>query len=173
MPKVLKITSLQYFCNISNKRWGINMIFWMKINIKVFYKLTALFLLVVARYVQSAQNSKSVISLRYLKKERSHEVDFFCMLINIKLSNVLPLLNLFLSQYGIHTKSFLHLINCLYNISSLLLFQVTVEPCKLACFPWFWKTFFYQGGLEFSLSSVENDYTVQKVYPNVLHDMWI
>ena len=26
-------------CNISRKRWGINMIFWVKLNIKVFYKL--------------------------------------------------------------------------------------------------------------------------------------
>ena len=28
--------------------------------------------------------------------------------------------------------AFLHLINCLCNVSSLLLFQVTVDPCKLA-----------------------------------------
>ena len=47
-------------------------------------------------------------------------------------SNVLPPLTLFLSQYGIHTKPCLHLINCLCNKSSLL-FQVTLASCKLAC----------------------------------------
>ena len=45
------------------------MIFNMRINIKVFYKLTGSFLLVVARYAQSTQNSKFVIPLQYLKKE--------------------------------------------------------------------------------------------------------
>ena len=57
--------------------------------------------------------------------------------------NILPPLTCFFSQYGIHTKPLLHLINCLCNIS-LLLFEVTVGPCKLACFSgvdsfmWFW-----------------------------------
>ena len=41
-------------------------------------------------------------------------------------SNVLPPLNLFLLQYGIHNKSFLHLINCFCSVSSLILFQVEV-----------------------------------------------
>ena len=48
-------------------------------------------------------------------------------------SNVLPPFTLFLSQFRIHTKLFLHLIICLCNISLLLLFQVTVGPCKFAC----------------------------------------
>ena len=45
----------------------------MNINIKVFYKLMALHWLVIAGHVQ---NSKFVISLQYLKKEGSNEVDF-------------------------------------------------------------------------------------------------
>ena len=60
MPKVPKIKSLQYLCNsnISKKKWGINMIFCMKINRKVLYKLRISFLLVIARYAQSTQNRK-------------------------------------------------------------------------------------------------------------------
>ena len=41
----------------------------MKRKHAVFYKLTASFLLVIARYAQSAKNSKFVISLQYIKKE--------------------------------------------------------------------------------------------------------
>ena len=48
--------------------------------------------------------------------------------------NVLPPLILSLSQYGIHTKPFLHLINCLFNLRSLVLFQVTMDQFKLAYF---------------------------------------
>ena len=44
-----------------------------------------------------------------------------------------PTISLFFSQYGIHTKPFLRLFNCLCNIRSLL-FQVTVGPRKLTCF---------------------------------------
>ena len=52
------------------------MIFYIKKNIKVFYKLTISFLLVIARYAQSTQNSKFVMSLQYLKKEGRDEVVF-------------------------------------------------------------------------------------------------
>ena len=52
------------------------MIFCMKINMKTFYKLTVSLLLAIARYAQSTQNSKFVISLQYLKKEERDEVDF-------------------------------------------------------------------------------------------------
>ena len=52
------------------------MIFCLKRNIKVFYQLTVSFLLVLARYVQSTQNNKFVISLQYLRKEGKAEVDF-------------------------------------------------------------------------------------------------
>ena len=52
------------------KRWGIDKIFCMEINKKAFYKLTVSFLLVIARYSQSTQNIKLVISLQYLQKRR-------------------------------------------------------------------------------------------------------
>ena len=49
----------------------------MKISmIKDLYKLTVIFLVVVARHAQNAQNRKFVISLQYLKKEGKHESDF-------------------------------------------------------------------------------------------------
>lgn len=49
------------------------------------------------------------------------------------ISSVLPPQNLFLSQYGIHFKPFLHLINRWCNISLLVFFQVMIGPCNLAC----------------------------------------
>ena len=52
------------------------MILCININIKVFYKETVPFLLVIARYAQSTQNSKFVILLQHLKKEGRDEVDF-------------------------------------------------------------------------------------------------
>ena len=51
------------------------MIFCMKINMKVFYKVTV-WCLLIARYPQSTQNNKFVISLQYLKKEGRNEVNF-------------------------------------------------------------------------------------------------
>ena len=39
IPKVTKIASLQCFYNISKKMLEMKLIFWMQINIKVFYKL--------------------------------------------------------------------------------------------------------------------------------------
>ena len=84
---------------------------------------------------------KRAMSLWHLKKEVRNEVRYLTALVGsitaltiYYTSNVLPPLNLFLSQYGIHTKPFFHLINCLCNISLLLLFQVTVDACNLACF---------------------------------------
>ena len=46
-----KMISLQCLCNISRKSWGINIIFFMKINIKVFCKLVASFLLVITNTI--------------------------------------------------------------------------------------------------------------------------
>ena len=53
------------------------MVFCMKININVFYKLVVSFILVIARHAQSTQSRKFVISLQYLKIEGRDEVDFF------------------------------------------------------------------------------------------------
>ena len=87
MPKVPKITSLQYLCNISRKRRGINIIFCMKRHIKVLYKRVVSFLLVLARHVQSTQNSKFVISLQYLNNKKKGGMKLiFCLQINMKLS---------------------------------------------------------------------------------------
>ena len=89
MPKVPEITSLQYLCNISRKRRGINIIFCMKIHVKVFYKRVVSFLLVLARHVQSTQNSKFAISLQYLEKKKKRKGGMkliFCLQINMKLS---------------------------------------------------------------------------------------
>ena len=43
-------------CNISRKKWMMNVIFGMHINIEVFYKLILLFWLCITRHVQSNQN---------------------------------------------------------------------------------------------------------------------
>ena len=83
---------------------------------------------------------KFAISLWHLKKEARNENRNLTALVcsNTTLtiyymSIVRPPLTLFLSQYGIHTKPFLHFINCLCNISTFL-FQVVVVPWKLACY---------------------------------------
>ena len=75
---------------------------------------------------------KFAISLWHLKKEVRNEVRGLTTLdgSNTTLSiyyasDVLPLFTLFFSQYGIHTKPFSYLINCLYCVSSLILFEVT------------------------------------------------
>ena len=47
-------------------------IFGMRINMEVFYKLILLF----SKHTQSTQNNKFAISLQYLKKVMSDEVDF-------------------------------------------------------------------------------------------------
>ena len=73
-----KIASLQYLSNISRKRSGINMIFCMKVIIKIFYKLTPTFLVTIVRYAQSTQNNNFATYLQYLKKKGRDEV-FFCM----------------------------------------------------------------------------------------------
>ena len=48
----------------------------MQINIKVFYKLILSFWVCAIRHAQITQNNKFPISLQYLKKELSDEVDF-------------------------------------------------------------------------------------------------
>ena len=81
---------------------------------------------------------KFAIYLLYFKEEVWDEVRDLTALagsnttltIYYTFSDLPPLI---LFQYGIHTKSSLHLINCLLNISLFLLFQVTEAPCKFAC----------------------------------------
>ena len=92
---------------------------------KFFYKLILPFLMDLAH---QKYPDKFAMSLWYLMKEAKNEVRELTALAgsNTSLSiyykfNVLPLLNLFLSQYRIHTKPFHHLINFLCNKSLLLL----------------------------------------------------
>ena len=61
---------------ILKKKLEVKLIFYMRINIKYFFKLMLLFLVCVARHAQITQNNKFVISLQCLKKEVSDEVDF-------------------------------------------------------------------------------------------------
>ena len=78
MLKVPEITSLQYLCRNSRKRPEINLIFCMKINIKVFYKLLLSSLVVIARhYAQSIRNNKFALPSQYFKKEVRYKADFF------------------------------------------------------------------------------------------------
>ena len=59
--------SLQY--KISRKKWGIEMNFCMKTNIKIACKLILLLLVGVATHAQYAQHNKFATSLQYLIKE--------------------------------------------------------------------------------------------------------
>ena len=72
MPKVPKITSLQYFRIILIKKWGKNLFFWTTISFKVFYKLIP----AIISHGQSIRNNKFPISLQCFKKEGRDEVDF-------------------------------------------------------------------------------------------------
>ena len=76
MPKLPKITSLLFLCNILRKKWEIKLIFCMQIRMKVSYKLILWFLMGMVKHSQSSQNSKFAMSLQYLKKEVRDEVDF-------------------------------------------------------------------------------------------------
>ena len=51
-------------------------IFGIHINMEVFYKLILSIWVCVTKHAQSTQNNKFAISLQYLKKDVSDEVDF-------------------------------------------------------------------------------------------------
>ena len=53
-----------------------NLIFCVHINVKGFFKLLLSSYLCVVRHARVTQNNKFAISLQYLKKELSDEVDF-------------------------------------------------------------------------------------------------
>ena len=50
--------------------------FDIKINMEVFYKLILSFWMCVTRHAQNTQNNMFAISLQYLRKDLSDEVDF-------------------------------------------------------------------------------------------------
>ena len=114
IPKALKITSMQYLCNIWRNNWVIKFMFCMLINTKVFYNLMLLFWWAGQAYPK--YQGKFAVSSWHLKKEVKIELRDLTALAgsNTTLmiyyeSSVLPPFNIFLSQYGIHTKPFLHL----------------------------------------------------------------
>ena len=61
MPKVLTITSTQFLCNISTKKWVLMLIFCMLIHMGFFYKLIILFIMCLTRNAQINQ-----VNLQYL-----------------------------------------------------------------------------------------------------------
>ena len=66
--KVLKVIILQYLYNISKTKLGMEFISLHAVKHQRFYKLGLLFLMEVARYVQSTQNRNLVIFLQHIKK---------------------------------------------------------------------------------------------------------
>ena len=113
------------------------LMFCMLINMKVFYKLIVLFLMGWSRHPQSTRvNAQYLCDI--LRKKSGMKLGTYLhwliqiLLLQFSIHPLLPPLTPF--QYGIHTKPSLHLINCFCKISLLLLFQVAVGPCKLACF---------------------------------------
>ena len=107
------------------------MIFCMKININVFYKLVISFLLVRAKYDLVPSHVKiTQVNMQYLcdilRKKSGIKLEITALtgsntaLTIYYKSNVLPPSTVLLFQYGIHTKPFLQLISCLCSISSLL-----------------------------------------------------
>ena len=133
-PKVLRTTSMQCLCKWSRKNWVWKLMFCMLINIKG--KLRVLALVSLARHAQITRINLQCLCDILRKKVRNEVRDLTALAFSnttftiYYTYNVLPPLTLFLSQYGIHTKPFLHLISCLC-IS--LLFQITLGPNKLAC----------------------------------------
>ena len=78
MPRVPKTISLQCLCNISRKTWKDEFDLLPTDNRQRFLQIAVIILGVcVARHAQITQSNKFAISLEYLKKELSDEVDFF------------------------------------------------------------------------------------------------
>ena len=68
IPKVPKITGLQYLCNISKKAGRMKLGFCLQINIKDFFKLLLSFQVCVARHAQITKNNKFAICNALRKK---------------------------------------------------------------------------------------------------------
>ena len=105
------------------------LMFCILIKIKVFYKLILLFLMGLAKHSQSTRTSLQCLC-DILRKKLSGSNTTLTIYYT---SNVLPPLNLFLSQYGIHIKPFLDLIIFFVEHKFLAIISSQVGPCKLAC----------------------------------------
>ena len=56
--------------------WWMKLIFCLRINVEVFFKLIVSLLVCVARHTESTENNKLVISVQHLKQIENDEVDF-------------------------------------------------------------------------------------------------
>ena len=92
-PKYCQPIKLQYSlkCNIWRKKWMIQLIFGMQINIEVFYKLIISFWVSAARHAQSTQNKKLSYLCNIFRKTWGIKL-IFCLLINAKVCNTLQYL---------------------------------------------------------------------------------
>ena len=77
-PKCCQSIKLQdsLKCNTSRKKWMMKFIFWMQINIEVFYKMIVSLKVCVSRHAQKTENNKFTRSLQYLKEDVKGEVAF-------------------------------------------------------------------------------------------------
>ena len=69
---------MQYLCNISNNKFGIEVIFDMQKIVKSFYKLVLSFLMEVARHIQNPQNRAFLVFLQYVQKHFCNYSMFSC-----------------------------------------------------------------------------------------------
>ena len=88
-------------------------IFGIQINMGVFYELILLFWVCLTKHAQSTQNNKFAISLQYLKKDVSDEVDF---LHADKRKGLLQIDTMILMEISIPKFPKIASFQCLYNI---------------------------------------------------------
>ena len=91
------------------------MIFYVKLSIKVFFKLLVSFLLVIGRHAQSTQNIRFVTFLQYLKKQKRGRKLIPCIQINIKISYNLILL----------------IVACMADLPKLLKIPISQNLCNI------------------------------------------
>ena len=109
----------------------------MLINIKVFYSLIVLFLMGLTRDVQSTQVNLQCLcdivrkTSRIVKELLLVQIPFLQFIIHPMLSHHWPFSSIW------HPYETFSSFDCLCNMSSLLVFQVMVGPCKLASFKLF------------------------------------
>ena len=80
MPKMPKIESLQYLCNISKEKGGMKVIFCMLIKCQIILQVDTINLGAHGQAMPAkiTQSTKFAKTLQYLKKEVRDEVDFYC-----------------------------------------------------------------------------------------------
>ena len=87
MPKLPKIISFLFLCNVLRKEWVwvMKMTFYMQIKMKITYKLILWFLMGMVKHSQSFRNIKFPMFYNILKKKLEMK-SIFCVQINIKIS---------------------------------------------------------------------------------------